>query len=68
MFVETLDESYVNQEVEDKYRIWKKHTPYFYDCVITKLLEWPSLTVQWLPSKDMYPRIFLGSLLTHLAR
>ncbi len=30
-------------------QVWKRNTPYLYDLVITHALEWPSLTVQWLP-------------------
>lgn len=30
-------------------RIWKKNSPFLYDLVMTHALEWPSLTVQWLP-------------------
>ena len=30
-------------------QIWKKNTPFLYDLVMTHALEWPSLTVQWLP-------------------
>ena len=30
-------------------QIWKKNTPFLYDLVVTHALEWPSLTVQWLP-------------------
>uniref|UniRef100_A0A8R1IGD5 CAF1C_H4-bd domain-containing protein n=1 Tax=Caenorhabditis japonica TaxID=281687 RepID=A0A8R1IGD5_CAEJA len=33
----------------DEYKIWKKNTPFLYDLVMTHALEWPSLTVQWLP-------------------
>lgn len=32
-------------------QIWKKNTPFLYDLVVTHALEWPSLTVQWLPDK-----------------
>jgi histone-binding protein RBBP4 len=31
--------------------VWKKNTPYLYDLVVSHALEWPSLTVQWLPDK-----------------
>ncbi|KAK9805231.1 hypothetical protein WJX72_007327 [[Myrmecia] bisecta] len=37
--------------VNEEYKIWKKNTPFLYDLVITHALEWPSLTVQWLPGK-----------------
>jgi histone-binding protein RBBP4 len=38
--------------LNDEFKTWKKHAPYLYDTVITHVLEWPSLTVQWLPIKD----------------
>ena len=31
--------------------MWKKNTPFLYDIVLTHALEWPSLTVQWMPDK-----------------
>ncbi|XP_047310618.1 WD-40 repeat-containing protein MSI2-like [Impatiens glandulifera] len=36
--------------VEAEFAVWKKNTPFLYDLVISHPLEWPSLTVQWLPS------------------
>ncbi|CAM9745584.1 unnamed protein product, partial [Ectocarpus sp. 4 AP-2014] len=49
------DVSAANEEAEEKmiteeYKVWKKNTPFLYDIVMTHALEWPSLTVQWLPS------------------
>eukprot|EP01113_Clastostelium_recurvatum_P037383 TRINITY_DN5455_c1_g1_i1.p1 TRINITY_DN5455_c1_g1~~TRINITY_DN5455_c1_g1_i1.p1 ORF type:complete len:432 (+),score=112.60 TRINITY_DN5455_c1_g1_i1:70-1365(+) len=44
---ESMDEMVINEE----YKIWKKNSPFLYDLVITHALEWPSLTVQWLPEK-----------------
>lgn len=32
-----------------EYKIWKKNTPFLYDLVVTHALDWPSLTVSWLP-------------------
>jgi|Transcript_11806 histone-binding protein RBBP4 len=37
--------------VNEEYKIWKKNTPFLYDLVITHALEWPSLTVEWLPER-----------------
>ncbi|KAK4537384.1 hypothetical protein CDCA_CDCA12G3409 [Cyanidium caldarium] len=37
--------------IDEEYKIWKKNTPFLYDLVLTKALEWPSLTVQWLPDR-----------------
>ncbi|ERE86800.1 histone-binding protein RBBP7-like protein [Cricetulus griseus] len=40
-----IEERVINEE----YKIWKKNTPFLYDLVMTHALQWPSLTVQWLP-------------------
>jgi len=45
--MEEVEEKIINEE----YKIWKKNTPFLYDLVMTHALEWPSLTVQWLPEK-----------------
>lgn len=47
----TVDMKLINEE----YKIWKKNTPFLYDVVMTHALEWPSLTVQWLPDKVCPP-------------
>ncbi|MFH4977612.1 hypothetical protein AB6A40_004321 [Gnathostoma spinigerum] len=43
------DEGYEERLINEEYKIWKKNTPFLYDMVMTHALEWPSLTVQWLP-------------------
>ena len=53
-FATILNASYVIPQVEERlvneeYKIWKKNTPFLYDLVVTHALEWPSLTVEWLP-------------------
>eukprot|EP01137_Pigoraptor_chileana_P025001 Opistho-2@93833 len=45
---DAVEEKLINEE----YKIWKKNTPFLYDLVITHSLEWPSLTVQWLPDVE----------------
>ena len=52
------DEDFFPDEVEERliaeeYKIWKKNTPFLYDLVMSHALEWPSLTVQWLPQKTI---------------
>eukprot|EP00850_Spirogloea_muscicola_P022410 SM000292S11265 [mRNA] locus=s292:84556:85301:- [translate_table: standard] len=47
-YADEVEERLVNEE----YKIWKKNTPFLYDLVITHALEWPSLSVQWLPDKQ----------------
>lgn len=36
----------INQE----YKIWKKEAPYKYDFLLTRSLEWPTSTFEWLPN------------------
>ncbi|KAL5714650.1 hypothetical protein ACHQM5_016581 [Ranunculus cassubicifolius] len=40
-------------DVAEDFKVWKKNTPFLYDLVISHALEWPSLTVQWLPSSKL---------------
>eukprot|EP00995_Heteronema_vittatum_P008819 NODE_406_length_1404_cov_235.117343_g300_i0.p1 GENE.NODE_406_length_1404_cov_235.117343_g300_i0~~NODE_406_length_1404_cov_235.117343_g300_i0.p1 ORF type:complete len:408 (+),score=160.66 NODE_406_length_1404_cov_235.117343_g300_i0:99-1322(+) len=44
-----------DRRINEEYKIWKKNTPFLYDLVMTHALEWPSLTVQWLPEKTVGP-------------
>lgn len=46
-----IEERLINEE----YKIWKKNSPFLYDLVITHALEWPSLTVEWLPDRQEPP-------------
>lgn len=41
------------QRINEEYKIWKKNSPFLYDTVITHVLDWPSLTVEWLPGKEV---------------
>lgn len=50
MYDDAVEERVINEE----YKIWKKNTPFLYDLVMTHALEWPSLTVQWLPDVSRY--------------
>lgn len=56
-----MQEKLINEE----YKIWKKNTPFLYDLVMTHALEWPSLSVQWLPNSHTYvtiPTFYLQQL------
>jgi histone-binding protein RBBP4 len=46
-----MDENY-DKMLNEEYKIWKKNTPFLYDLIMTHALEWPSLTVQWLPDSQ----------------
>jgi hypothetical protein len=49
-YIEGEDDQIINEE----YKIWKKNTPFLYDLLLTHALEWPSLTVAWLPGNEVY--------------
>ena len=34
---------------EELYKTWKKNTPLLYDTLVTHVLDWPTLTTQFLP-------------------
>ncbi|KAE8703158.1 WD-40 repeat-containing protein MSI1 [Hibiscus syriacus] len=38
------------EQVEEEFSVWKKNTPFLYDLIVSHPLEWPSLTVHWVPS------------------
>uniref|UniRef100_A0A1J3D9S1 WD-40 repeat-containing protein MSI3 n=2 Tax=Noccaea caerulescens TaxID=107243 RepID=A0A1J3D9S1_NOCCA len=40
-------------QVEEEFSVWKKNTPFLYDLMISHPLEWPSLTLHWVPSKPI---------------
>ncbi|EEE66542.1 hypothetical protein OsJ_23044 [Oryza sativa Japonica Group] len=54
-------------EEMEEHQNWKKNALVLYDLVISQPLEWPSLTVQWLPSHSRSPdstlsyRLILGT-------
>ena len=58
-FIEPFDEAVEERIINEEYKIWKKNTPFLYDLVMTHALEWPSLTVQWLPDVTKYVEIDL---------
>jgi hypothetical protein len=47
--VEEYEDETQDKLINEEYKIWKKNSPFLYDLVMTHSLEWPSLTVQWLP-------------------
>ena len=41
------------QRIFEEYKIWKKNAPFFYDTLYSHALTWPSLSVEWLPNRDI---------------
>jgi histone-binding protein RBBP4 len=49
--MDSVNEAEQERIANEEYKIWKKNSPFLYDLVMTHALEWPSLTVQWLPGQ-----------------
>ncbi|KAL7270785.1 Histone acetyltransferase type B subunit 2 [Rhizina undulata] len=41
--------------INEEYKIWKKNAPFLYDMILSSALEWPTLTTQWFPDKQIHP-------------
>ena len=52
-----------DQSSNERYRLWKKNSPYLYDLLIAQALEWPSLTVEWFNSKGIFSDFSIQKLL-----
>ncbi|EPX73269.1 Clr6 histone deacetylase complex subunit Prw1 [Schizosaccharomyces octosporus yFS286] len=50
-------EEAINQEkcINEEYKIWKKNSPFLYDLIITRALEWPCVSLQWYPDQQLFP-------------
>jgi hypothetical protein len=42
----------IEQRINEEYKLWKKNAPFLYDLIVSHALEWPSLTVQWMPDLE----------------
>ncbi|KAI5577524.1 hypothetical protein POPTR_009G135100v4 [Populus trichocarpa] len=49
------DQDVGQDQLDEEFSVWKKNTPFLYDFVISHPLEWPSLTVQWVPLATPLP-------------
>lgn len=47
------EEGVEDTAVAEEYSTWKANSPFLYDTLITHVLSWPSLTVEWLPLKEL---------------
>ncbi|XP_066427892.1 histone-binding protein RBBP7 [Molothrus aeneus] len=50
---DVLEDAVEERVISEEYKIWKKNLPFLY------ALEWPSLTVQWLPERSSYKNLSL---------
>jgi histone-binding protein RBBP4 len=41
------------QMIFEEYKIWKKNAPFLYDTLYSHALTWPTLTCEWMQSRDV---------------
>ncbi|KAJ8767040.1 hypothetical protein K2173_012551 [Erythroxylum novogranatense] len=51
----TEEQEVAPEQLEEEFSVWKKNTPFLYDLVVSHPLEWPSLTVHWVPISTPIP-------------
>ncbi|KAJ0508993.1 putative transcription factor WD40-like family [Helianthus annuus] len=60
----------VERLINDEYNHWESSAPFLYDLVISHVVEWPSLTVEWLPYRQSFngrysvQKVILGTYTT----
>lgn len=53
LLVENTEEAIDEQSIFEEYKVWKKNAPFLYDTLYSHALTWPSLTVEWMPTRDV---------------
>ena len=50
-----IEEDQISEEklINEEYKIWKKNAPFFYDTLYSHALTWPTLTCEWMQSRDV---------------
>ncbi|XP_027201095.2 histone-binding protein RBBP4-A-like [Dermatophagoides pteronyssinus] len=66
-----MTDIYEDRVTSEEYKQWKKNTPFMYDFMMTRILEYPSQTVQWFnddiekidddPHESMLQRLLFGT-------
>ena len=49
MFTDVQNEEEIDEIINQEYKVWKYNSHYLYDSLLTMAVEWPSLTISWLP-------------------
>ena len=53
MYTEEQNEEEIDEIINQEYKVWKYNSHYLYDSLLTMAVEWPSLTVYWLPDLEI---------------
>ena len=53
MFTDDQNEEEIDEIINQEYKVWKYNSHYLYDTLFISAVEWPSLTLSWLPDKEI---------------
>ena len=53
MYTEEQNEEEMDEIINQEYKAWKYNSHYLYDSLLTMAVEWPSLTISWLPDLEI---------------
>ena len=53
MYTEDQNEEEIDEIINQEYKVWKYNSHYLYDSLLTMAVEWPSLTISWLPDFEI---------------
>ena len=63
MYAEDQNEEEIDEIINQEYKVWKYNSHYLYDTLLTGAVEWPSLTVAWLPDIEIKDNILIQKLI-----
>ena len=53
MYTDDQNEEEIDEIINQEYKVWKYNSHYLYDTLFISAVEWPSLTLSWLPDYEV---------------
>ena len=63
MFTDDQNEEEIDEIINQEYKVWKYNSHYLYDTLFISAVEWPSLTLSWLPDYEVNDGIVTQKLI-----
>ena len=63
MYTDDQNEEEIDEIINQEYKVWKYNSHYLYDTLLTMAVEWPSLTLSWLPDYEVSDGIVTQKIL-----
>ena len=62
MYTDEQNEEEIDEIINQEYKVWKYNSHYLYDTLFISAVEWPSLTLSWLPDYEINDGIITQKL------